>query len=122
LWTVSVETQFKASHSVAMQQGVMEPEHEHFWGVTVEVSTDKLEGKGMAIDFAQLKSRITQITSQLAGASLNDIDYFHDKSPTAECVALYVFERLEPVLPKNVRLEGVAVSEQVGCSARYSKG
>ena len=121
MFTISVETQFKASHSVGLSRNSTEPEHEHFWAVTVEVSTEKLESNGVAMDFAQVKSKITEITSQLAGASLNQIDYFRIKSPTAECVALYVFERLEPILPKTVKLDGVTVSEQVGCSARYSK-
>ncbi|MBN2019159.1 MAG: 6-pyruvoyl tetrahydropterin synthase family protein [Sedimentisphaerales bacterium] len=121
MFTISVETQFKASHSVGLSKASPEPEHEHFWAVTVEVSTDKLESSGVAMDFALVKSKITEITSQLAGASLNEIDYFREKSPTAECVALYVFERLEQTLPKGVKLDSVTVSEQVGCSAKYSK-
>ncbi len=121
MFTVSVETQFKASHSVKIQQNSLEPEHEHFWGVSAEVSSEKLDGNGVAMDFAWLKSKMKDITSQLAGGSLNDIDYFRQKSPTAECVAMYVFERLEPLLPQGVRLEGVTVSEQVGCSAKYHK-
>ena len=121
MFTVSVETQFKASHSVKVLQDSLEPEHEHFWAVTVEVSSEKLDGNGVAMDFAQLKARINEITSQLAGATLNDLDYFRQKSPTAECVAVYIFERLESNLPQGVRLGGVTVSEQVGCSARYHK-
>jgi 6-pyruvoyltetrahydropterin/6-carboxytetrahydropterin synthase len=121
LFKITVDTQFKASHSVARTRGSSEPEHEHFWGVSVEVSTDKVDSNGVAIDFAQLKARITDITSQLAGASLNELDYFRQKRPTAEWVAVYVFERLEPNLPAGVRLEGVTVSEQVGCSAKYHK-
>jgi 6-pyruvoyl-tetrahydropterin synthase len=73
------------------------------------------------MDFAQLKSKLTAITSKLSGASLNDIDYFCKNRPTAESVAVYIFQRLEPVMPNSVRLEGVTVSEQVGCSATYHK-
>ena len=59
MFTISVETQFKAGHSVALPDGSREPEHEHFWAVSVEVSTDKLNGSGVVMDFAQLKARLT---------------------------------------------------------------
>jgi 6-pyruvoyltetrahydropterin/6-carboxytetrahydropterin synthase len=121
VWTIIIEVQFKASHSVAMRDGSMEPQHEHFWAVTVEAGTGKLDEKGMAIDFAQFKARLNNITSQLSGATLNDVEYFHDKCATAERVAEYVFNTLEPNLPEGVHLESVTVSEQVGCSARYRK-
>ena len=120
MFTISVETQFKAGHSVALPDGSREPEHEHFWAVSAEVTTDKLDGRGIAIDFAQLKARLTDITSKLGGGSLSDIDDFREHGPSAECVAVYVFQRLKPKLPDEVRLVSVSVSEQVGCSAKYS--
>jgi 6-pyruvoyl-tetrahydropterin synthase len=49
------------------------------------------------------------------------MDYFQGKWPSAENVAVYIFDRLEPNLPGNVRLKSVRVSEQVGCWAIYSK-
>jgi 6-pyruvoyl-tetrahydropterin synthase len=71
--------------------------------------------------FAQLKSRITDITSKLHDTVLNESDYFRNKCPSAENVAVYVFDRLELTLPKNILLKSVKVSEQVGCWAIYSK-
>jgi 6-pyruvoyltetrahydropterin/6-carboxytetrahydropterin synthase len=121
LFTITIETQFKASHSVTLPDGSREPEHEHFWAVSVEVVTDKLDGRGMAIDFARLKARLGDVTSKLSGDLLNDVDYFREKGPTAENVAVYVFDKLEQNLPTGVRLEAVTVSEQIGCSARYCK-
>jgi 6-pyruvoyltetrahydropterin/6-carboxytetrahydropterin synthase len=121
VFTVTVETQFKARHSITLPGGTSEPEHEHFWGVSVEVSADKLESGGVVMDFAKLKADLTNITSQFSGAFLNDIDYFRENGPTSESVAVYVFHRLEPTLPQSVRLESVSVSEQVGCFAKYSR-
>jgi 6-pyruvoyl-tetrahydropterin synthase len=121
LFTVTIETQFKAKHSVALQNGSPEPAHEHFWAVSVEVSTHKLDAKGMAIDFAQLRARLNDVTSQLSGAYLNEVDYFRKRCATAENVAAYIYDRVEPNLPSDMRLEGVTVSEQVGCSAKYRK-
>jgi 6-pyruvoyl-tetrahydropterin synthase len=121
LFTIIVETQFKAKHSIALPDGPREPAHEHFWAVSVEVSSDKLTGNGEVMSFAKLKSEIINITSKLNETSLDDIDYFRKSASTSENVAKYVFDLIEPKLPAWVRLEAVMVSEQVGCSAKYSK-
>lgn len=122
MFTVGIETQFKAWHSIPLPDGTKEPEHEHFWAVEVEVYGESPTDGGVMIGFAQLKSRITDITSKLNETVLNEMDYFQGKCPSAENVAVYIFDRLEPTLPKNVRLKSVKVSEQVGCWAIYSKG
>lgn len=121
MFTIGIETQFKAWHSVPLPDGTREPKHEHFWAVDVEVSGEMPNNGGMLMGFAQLKSRITEITSKLHDTVMDEADYFHNKCPSAENVAVYIFERLEPTLPKNVLLKSVKVSEQVGCWAIYSK-
>ena len=122
MFTVGIETQFKAWHSIPLSDGTKEPEHEHFWAVEVEVSNDTLEDGGVVINFAQLKSRLMDVTSTLSDSVLNEMDYFKNKCPSAENVAVYIFDRLEPLLSANARLKSVKVSEQVGCWAIYTKG
>jgi 6-pyruvoyltetrahydropterin/6-carboxytetrahydropterin synthase len=122
VFTVGIETQFKAWHSIPLPDGTKEPEHEHFWAVEIEVCGDAPADGGVIINFAQLKGRLTNVTSVLADSVLNETDYFKDKCPSAENVAKYIFDRVEPTLPANVRLKGIKVSEQVGCWAIYSKG
>jgi 6-pyruvoyltetrahydropterin/6-carboxytetrahydropterin synthase len=121
LFTVGIETQFKAWHSIPLPDGTKEPEHEHFWAVEVEVCGETPDKGGVVINFAQLKSRLTNVLSTLNETVLNESDYFKDKCPSAENVAVYIFDRLEPTLPKNVQLKGIKVSEQGGCWAIYSK-
>ena len=121
MFTVGIETQFKAWHSVPQADGTKEVEHEHFWAVEVEVCGEAPADGGMMINFAQLKSRLSDVTATLNETVLNESDYFKDKSSSAENVAVYIFDRLEPNLPGNVRLKSVRVSEQVGCWAIYSK-
>jgi 6-pyruvoyl-tetrahydropterin synthase len=53
--------------------------------------------------------------------ALNSVRYFQQNNPSAENVAGYIFEKLEPKLPDGVRLENVRVSEEPGCSAKFSK-
>jgi len=121
VFTVTIETQFKASHSVLTSEGTSEPEHEHFWAVAAEVGASNLNDRGMAVDFAKLKAKINDITSHLSGGSLNDVEYFKKRRATAESVAEYIFNKIEAEMPGGVQLEGVTVSEQVGCSAKYYK-
>ena len=121
LFTVGIEIQFKAWHSIPLSDGTKEPEHEHFWAVQVEVCGEAASKGGMVINFAQLKSRLLGVTAMLNETVLNESDYFKDKCPSAENVAVYIFDRLEPNLPDNVRLKSIRVSEQVGCWAIYSK-
>jgi 6-pyruvoyltetrahydropterin/6-carboxytetrahydropterin synthase len=121
LFTVGIETQFKAWHSIPLPDGTKEPEHEHFWAVEAEVCGEAPDKGGVVINFAQLKSRLTNVLATLNETVLNESDYFKDKCPSAENVAVYIFDRLEPTLPKNVQLKSVKVSEQVGCWAVYSK-
>ncbi len=121
LFTVGIETQFKAWHSIPSPDGTKEPEHEHFWAVEAEVCSEATNKDGVVIHFAQLKSRLTNVLSTLNETVLNESDYFKDKCPSAENVAVYIFDRLEPTMPDNVRLKSIRVSEQVGCWALYSK-
>jgi 6-pyruvoyltetrahydropterin/6-carboxytetrahydropterin synthase len=122
VFIVGIETQFKAWHSIPLPDGTKEPEHEHFWAVEVEVRGEAPVEGGVVINFAQLKSRLTDVISTLKDTVLNETDHFRDKCPSAENVAMYIFNRIEPILPKNVQLKSIKVSEQVGCWATYSKG
>lgn len=121
MFTVGVEAQFKAWHSIPLPDGTKEPEHEHFWAVEVEVCGEAPDNGGVLINFALLRSRLEDVTATLNETVLNEADYFREKFPSAENVAVYIFDRLEPTLPKNVRIKGIKVSEQVGCWAIYSK-
>jgi 6-pyruvoyltetrahydropterin/6-carboxytetrahydropterin synthase len=121
VFIVGIETQFKAWHSIPLPDGTKEPEHEHFWAVEVEVYGEAPVEGGVIINFAQLKGRLTNVTSSLSDSVLNEMDYFQGKCPSAENVAMYIFDRIEPTLPSNVRLKSIKVSEQVGCWATYSK-
>jgi len=123
MFTVGIETQFKAWHSIPLadMSRTKEPEHEHFWAVEAEVCSESPADGGVVISFAQLRSRLADVTSTLSDSVLNEMEYFKDKSASAENVAVYIFDRLEPLLPKNIQLKSIKVSEQVGCWAIYNR-
>lgn len=122
LFTVSVEKRFRASHQLLRADGSKEAVHWHDWAVTAEVCKEKLDSTGIVMDFGQLKSALGSIVDELDNRSLESIDYFGRNNPSAESVAKFIYEQLSTKLPAGVRLEGIRVAEEPGCSVKFSKG
>jgi 6-pyruvoyltetrahydropterin/6-carboxytetrahydropterin synthase len=121
MFTVSVETRFRASHQLARADGSKERPHRHQWFVTAHVSSETLDNRGVVMDFQQLKATLDNIVAELDKTTLSKIDYFQRNKPSAENVAKYIYEKLEPELPKGLRLRSIKVVEKPGCSARFAK-
>jgi 6-pyruvoyltetrahydropterin/6-carboxytetrahydropterin synthase len=121
MFTISVETHFKASHKLNLPDGSKEPAHHHDWVVTAEVSSKKLNNMAIVMNFKKLKQMLDNIVSNFHNAALNKFRYFGQNNPSAENVAGYIFERLDRKLPKELKLENVKVVEEPGCLAKFSK-
>jgi len=121
MFTVSVETHFRASHQLTLPDGSQEPEHEHDWLVTAELGSDKLDRLGFVMDFQQLKAMVDDIVAQFDNLALERVLYFQQNYPSAENVAKYIYEALEQKLPQNVKLRNIKILEQPGCSAKFGK-
>lgn len=121
MFTISVETHFQAPHQLMLPDGSKEPLHHHNWAVGVDVSSDKLNDMGLVMDFRQLKATVEEIVAKLDNTPLADIDYFRRNNPSAESVAKYIYEDIEPKLPGDVKLQSVRVIEEPGCSAKFGK-
>ena len=121
MFTVSVETNFRASHQLTLPDGSRESVHHHNWLITADVGSSELDAAGLVMDFQQLKRMLNNIVVQFDGKSLQANDYFQQNNPSAEAVAKYIYEKLEPKLPKGVELQAVRVVEEPGCSAKFSK-
>jgi 6-pyruvoyltetrahydropterin/6-carboxytetrahydropterin synthase len=121
MFTISVETRFRASHQLTLPDGSKEPVHNHNWSVTANVSGDKLNAMGVVMDFHRLKSAVDKIAAEFDKISLDRIDYFRRNNPSAENVAKYIYQKLDPKLPKGLKLRSIEVEEEPGCSAKFSK-
>lgn len=121
LFTISVETHFPASHQLTLPNGSKEPLHHHDWTITADVSSKKLNRMAIVMNFQKLKVIIDNIAAEFDNEALNKVRYFQQNNPSAENVARYIFEKLEPRLPKGVKLENVKVVEEPGCSAKFGK-
>ena len=121
MFTVSIERHFWASHQLVLGDGSKEPAHNHNWAVIAEVGSTEVDDTGVVIDFCRLEEMVDEVVAEFDNARLEGIDYFRRNNPSAENVARYVYEKLEPGFPEGVKLECVRVVEERGCSAKFSK-
>jgi len=119
MWTVSVETNFWASHRLALQDGSKEHLHSHNWSIIADVASEKLSSFGIVMDFHRLKLMLDNIVAEFDNVTLDNIDYFRTTDSTAENVAKYIYEKLQPQLPDGVKLQAVRVAEEQGCSVKF---
>lgn len=121
MFSVSVETRFRASHQLTLPNGSKEPLHCHNWVVITEVCRDKPDDMGLVMDFCRLKAAMDKITAEFDNIQLDSIDYFKQHNSSAENVAKYISDKLEPKLPVGVKLRSIQVAEEPGCWAKLSK-
>jgi 6-pyruvoyltetrahydropterin/6-carboxytetrahydropterin synthase len=119
LFVVTVQTSFKAHHQLTMPGGQTEPLHDHNWIVRPAVAAEKLDENGLVVDFHWLEAKIKEVVSPLDGARLEELACFRNTNASAENVAKYIYDTLEPLLPGRVTLQYVEVSEAAGCLAKY---
>jgi 6-pyruvoyltetrahydropterin/6-carboxytetrahydropterin synthase len=87
--------QFDGAHKLLNYNGKCEKLHGHTWGVHVTVEAEVGAG-GIAFDFAKIKDIVQEkVLSLLDHSYINDII----EEPSAENIALWVWERLKGALP-----------------------
>ncbi len=121
MFTISVETTFQAKHQITMPNGIKEPLHTHDWIVKTAVTAEKLDRMGLAVEFGSFKDTIEKVIAPLKNAQLEHLKCFLRTSTTAENVAKFIYDKLAKLLPSDVKLEYVEVTEEKGCSAKYWK-
>jgi len=89
--------------------------------VTADVSGSELDGMGLVMDFRRLKAMVDNIVADFDNGQLEEFDYFQRNNPSAENVAKYIYEKLEPKLPKDLKLNHIRVFEQPGCSIKFGE-
>ena len=121
MFTISVETNFWASHQLVLLDGSKEPVHHHNWLVSADVSSDRLNSMAVVMNFQKLKEMVDNIVAEFDNTSLNEISYFRQNNPSAENVAGYIYEKLRNKLPEGVKLQNIRVVEEPGCAANFSE-
>ena len=121
MFTICAETCFSASHQLTLTDGSKEPLHRHKWLVKAGASSDRLNNMGLVIDFRRIKTMLDSVVSVFENNRLETLEYFQRNNSSAENVAKYIYERLEPELPEGVKLDFISVMENNTCAAKFSK-
>ena len=121
MFTISVETHFRASHQLTLPDGSKEPPHYHDWQVRADVSSNKLNNIGIVMNFHRLRELLENSVAELDNTALEKSDYFRKNNPTAENVAKYIYEKLKFRLTNGVKLQSIKIFEEPGCSAKFSE-
>jgi len=87
MYSVSVRQKFIAQHFLPNETGKEHTSHSHHYFIEVCGYGEKLDGQGFLIDIVDLKDVLDRHIQQFSNRLLNDLDEFHDKTPTLENLA-----------------------------------
>jgi len=121
MFEVSVEHTFAAGHALRNYHGKCENVHGHNYRVQVLVRGEQLDETGMLADFVELKRLLRAISEPLDHVFLNEIEPFTTVNPSAENMAVYIYEKMRDGLSQEnpVEVAEVKVWETDIQSATY---
>jgi 6-pyruvoyltetrahydropterin/6-carboxytetrahydropterin synthase len=120
MFEISVEHTFAAGHALRQYKGKCENIHGHNYKVRVTIAGDKLNAAGLLMDFVDMRAAIKKCVETLDHRFLNDIPPFDQSNPSAENIAKYVCDRIEPETKnQGLRVHSVTVWETDTTSATY---
>lgn len=120
-YTLTVRSSFSAAHRLREYDGNCERLHGHNWQVEVSVASERLDDRGMALDFRAIKAAVNELLSLLDHRYLNEVPPFDRLNPSSENVARYLFEEMERKIPAPARIARVTVWESEDARADYSR-
>ncbi len=118
-YTVRIEDSFAAAHFLARYHGRCERLHGHNYRVFVTASGAALDDGGMLLDFGQMRAALRDVLAEVDHTSLNDHPAFSDGCPSAERIALFVWQKMHAAMPET-RFSLVEVFETDRNRATYS--
>lgn len=121
MYKLSVTDTFSAAHRLCGYEGACRNLHGHNWKVRVSLSSSKLDGIGMAMDFGVIKQILSNILEELDHAYLNDLPAFTQQNPTSENLARYIYDRfVQELARQDVSVCEVEICESERSSVVYS--
>lgn len=113
---------FAAAHTLEGYPGDCAKMHGHNWKIEVEIIGDKLNDIGMVIDFKDIKRHAKEVIKELDHTYLNDHDYFKDTNPTAENIAVYLYQTIQSRIETDlVKMHAITVWENDRNCVTYSE-
>lgn len=120
MFEIRVEGHFAAAHFLNDYNGKCERLHGHNYRVRAWARGEQLNSGGMLIDFSLFKKALKEMTETLDHRHLNEIPFFSKGDPSAERIALYLFEGIAERYPE-IPLFRVDVYETEKNMASFSR-
>lgn len=123
MFEITVKSEFEAAHFIKDYPGKCARLHGHNWIVEAIVQGDKLNELGILIDFKILKNELNKVLDKLDHQYLNELEIFVDKNPTAENLAVEIFNELETseIFNGAAKLKAVKIYETPKSCVMYSR-
>ena len=120
MFEVSVEYTFSAGHSLRGYKGKCENVHGHNYKIQLVVGGEQLDSTGLLMDFVEVRKAIKELVERLDHRFLNDLAPFDKLNPSAENIAKYFCDELEPqVRNRGLQVQAVTIWETDTTSATY---
>ena len=111
-FTLTTLLDFAAAHRLHGYDGDCARLHGHNWKVEVHVRGTQLDDVGMVMDFKAIKRHAREVVAELDHTYLNDHPFFQTRNPTAENLALFLFQKLsERINNDHCQVVGITVWE-----------
>lgn len=121
MFEVTIIKSFSAAHLLADIGGKCEELHGHNFKVEITVAAEKLNNIGILVDFRFLKKVLEEILEEIDHKHLNNLTAFTGMNPTAENIAKYIFEKMDPrVKTAGVNMTRVKIWESDNAAVTYS--
>ena len=121
MYKLRVKRSFCAGHYLPGYDGDCAHQHGHTWTVEVTVSAKSVGNGGMVVDFKDVKRATDKIIEQFDHSNLNDLPWFSVCPPTAENVAMVIYDYLKDKFKEPACLHSVTVWESDSASVEFSR-
>src|SRR5947199_10421320 len=123
MYEISVDYTFAAGHALRNYKGKCENVHGHNDKLRVTVEGPELDSTGLLMDFIAVRAAIRALVERLDHQFLHDLPPFDKLNPSAENIARYFCDALEPQAREQaLRVRAVTVWETDATSATYRPG
>ncbi len=119
MYEIKIVEEFSGAHNLREYKGKCESLHGHNWKVEVSLADQKLDTKGMLMDFSDLKKLLKKILEEMDHKYLNDLPFFKKENPTSENIAFFIHEKLSGEI--QGRKIKVSVWETANSRASFSR-
>ena len=126
MYILKFSSHFDGAHQLRNYEGKCARIHGHRWDIEAEVTGEKLDKRGLLVDFHDLKAWLKDICESFDHRMINEVAGFRDEelNPTAENLAYFIYKKLHAKVRleyNDVKLARVTVWESTNCGATYQE-